>query len=116
MPRTPPPLPAGRPTTFRATVHGTVFAGRERLLDELDPGDDLVLIPDPPGQDDPQVWVHLMAGDPLGHLPPEIGAWLAPWMRAGGRPWVRVLRVHDAETPSWRRLLVEVGCGVEREA
>lgn len=111
MPRRSLPLPVGRPPTFRATVHGTVFAGRDRLLDDLHPGDDLILIPDPPGQDDPAVWVHLEAGDPLGHLPPEIGAWLAPWMREGGRTRARALAVHGADTPSWRRLLVEVSCG-----
>ena len=40
MPRPSPPFPAGQPTNFRATVHGTVFAGRdqyvERLHDEIE--------------------------------------------------------------------------------
>ncbi len=110
MTRTAPPLPSGRPAQFRATVHGTVFAGRDRHLDEMSAGDTVVLIPDPPVQDDPEVWVHLKSGDPVGHLPPEIAAWLAPWMLKGGGARARVLRVQGAETPSWRRLLLQVDC------
>lgn len=106
----PPPFPAHRPRTFRATVHGTIFAGRERHLEELHEGDALALVPDPPGGDEPGVWVHLPSGDPLGHLPPEIAAWLWPWLEGGGGAVARVLAVHGAETPSWRRLLVEVDC------
>ncbi len=106
-----PPFPEGRPRRFRATVHGTVFADRERHLPGLAAGDPLVLIPDPPGQDDPDVWVHLQSGDPIGHLPPEIGAWLAPWMRGGGGARARMLKVGGADVPSWRRVLVEVDCG-----
>src|SRR3990172_8713496 len=55
----PPPFPPGRPTCFRSTVHGSVFAGRDRHLDEVQEGDAVALIADPPGQDDPEVWVHL---------------------------------------------------------
>jgi hypothetical protein len=94
--------------SFRATVHGTVFGARSTRLDTLDPGDRLVLIPDPPGQDDPAVWVHLPEGDPLGHLPPEINAWLVPWMLRGGAASATALRVSGDETPSWKRLLIEV--------
>jgi hypothetical protein len=107
----PPPFPAGRPRVFRATVHGTVFAGRDRHLEELRAGDEVLLVPDPPGEDEPEVWVHLTSGDPLGHLPPEICRWLWPWMRGGGAAHARALRVGGADTPSWRRLLVEVSCG-----
>jgi len=94
--------------SFRATVHGTVFGARRASLGGVDAGDQLVLIPDPPGQDDPAVWVHLPEGDPLGHLPPEINAWLVPWMLRGGAASATALRVRGDETPSWKRLLVEV--------
>lgn len=103
-------LPAGSPTRFRSTVHGTVFAGRERHLDALSPGDSLVLIPDPPGARRAAVWVHLTSGDPVGYLPPEIGGWLAPWIQAGGRTWATAFRVGDAGVPSWRRLVLDVRC------
>lgn len=104
------PFPQGRPRQFRSTVHGTVFAGRDRHLERMHDGDRVVLIPDPPGQEDPEVWVHLESGDPVGHLPPEISSWLVPWMRSGGKAVARALRVHGSEVPSWRRLLVEVSC------
>jgi hypothetical protein len=103
-------FPPGRPRRFRATVHGIVFAGRERLLAQVQPGDQLNLIPDPPGQEDPEVWVHLRSGEPLGHLPPEIGQWLAPWMLRGGGAQAEVLRASGPDVPSWRRLLLEVSC------
>lgn len=111
MPRTPrPPLPHGCPPRFRATVHGTVFGERERHLERIHEGDDLTLIPDPPVQESPEVWVHLSTGEPVGHLPPEINAWLAPWLLRGGAARARAIRVSGRETPSWRRLLLEVSC------
>ena len=105
-----PLLPKGCPPRFRATVHGTVFAGRDRHLSTMHPGDRVVLIPDPPGQTDPEVWVHLESGDPVGHLPPEISSWLWRWLRRGGEVSAVALAVHGSDTPSWRRLLVEVHC------
>lgn len=105
-----PPFPHGCPNQFRATVLGTVFAGRDRLLDELHAGDAVVLVADPPGQTDPEVWVHLASGDPVGHLPREISTWLWPWLRLGGAASAVALAVHGTDTPSWRRLLVEVYC------
>ena len=105
-----PPLPTGCPRQFRSTVHGTVFAGRDRHLARMHPGDRVVLVPDPPGQTDPEVWVHLESGDPIGHLPPEISCWLWPWLRGGGAASAVALAVHGADTPSWRPLLVEVHC------
>ncbi|MSR37206.1 MAG: hypothetical protein EXR95_11295 [Gemmatimonadetes bacterium] len=105
-----PPLPNGCPPQFRSTVHGTVFAGRDRHLDGMHPGDRLVLVPDPPGQTDPEVWVHLGSGDPIGHLPREISSWLWAWLREGGAASAVAVAVHGADTPSWRRLLVEVQC------
>jgi hypothetical protein len=105
-----PPLPIGCPSQFRATVHGTVFAGRDRLVSAMHAGDRVVLIPDPPGQTDPEVWVHLESGDPVGHLPPEISCWLWAWLSEGGAASAVALKVHGSDTPSWRRLLVEVQC------
>ena len=110
MTRTAPPFPAGQPTCFRSTVHGTVFAGRDRHLEEVSDGDTLRRVADPPVQGDPEVWVHIEAGDPIGHLPPEIGRWLWPWMLGGGIAEARALRVRGAEVPSWRRVVLEVVC------
>ena len=112
MTRTTPPFPEGRPPLFRSTVHGTVFAGRDRYVDEVNEGDELRLVADPPVQRDPEVWVHLPSGEPIGHLPPDIGRWLWPWMTEGGIARARALRVRGAEVPSWRRLLLEVTCSV----
>lgn len=98
------------PPTFRTTVHGTVFARRAEHLDDLMAGDRLLLIPDPPGEDDPAVWVHLPEGDPVGHLPPEINAWLAPFMMRGGSAQATTVRVGGTDVPSWKRLLIEVSC------
>jgi hypothetical protein len=101
-----------RPSTFRTTVHGTIFGHRSDHLAELSPGDRLLLIPDPPGEEEPAVWVHLPEGDPVGHLPPEINLWLAPWMMSGGAASATTLRVGGEEVPSWKRLLIEVECRV----
>ncbi len=110
MTRISPPLPADPPTCFRSTVHGTVFAGRDRYLDAVNDGDTLCLVADPPVQDNPEVWVHLTSGDPIGHLPPEIAQWLWPWMLQGGVTEARAIRVRGADVPSWRRVLLEVVC------
>ncbi len=114
MPQTVPTASIPQPDApiFRATVHGLPFGDRARHLDRVRPRQELLLIPDPPGTEREDVWVHLAGGDPLGHLPPEIGRWLAPWMRRGGSARARVLRVGDATVPSWKRLLVEVVCSV----
>lgn len=96
--------------SFRTTVHGTVFGERASHMDDLHKGEGLVLIPDPPDADEPAVWVHLRSGDPIGHLPPEIGAWLAPWMLRGGSAAATIVRVSGSEVPSWKRLLIEVSC------
>lgn len=103
-------LPPGRPRRFRATVHGTVFAGREMHLEGIRSGDPLTLVPDPPGPEQPAVWVHLRTGEPLGHLPSEIGTWLGQWMLDGGGAKARVIESAGREVPSWRRLLIEVSC------
>jgi hypothetical protein len=110
--RMPPPLPPTSPARFRATVHGTVFGERSRYVDELHAGDELLLLPGPPIEDNPGIWVHSQGGDVVGHLPPEIESWLAPWMLRGGRATARALRVDGDDVPSWRRLLIEVECAV----
>lgn len=103
-------LPQQHPRSFRATLHGTCFGDREALIDDLEPESRIALVPDPPVEEDPQVWVHAASGRPLGHLPPEIGAWLAPWLQRGGLATAHVLRVHGQEVPSWRRVVVQVEC------
>lgn len=110
MAHVPPPLPPDRPACFRSTVHGTVFCNRATHLEQLRPGDELLLVPGPPVEDDPGVWVHLPGGDVVGHLPPEIECWLARWLLAGGRARARAVKVRGQDQPSWRRLLLEVTC------
>ena len=105
-----PRLAPEHPEHFFATVHGTVFADRSRRVEELDPGEELVLLPDPPGTEEPGVWVHRHGGDLIGHLPPEIEGWLAPWMLKGGTATATTVRVSGADVPSWRRVLIEVRC------
>lgn len=105
-----PPLAPEHPDRFYATVHGTVFGDRARNVDALDAGEDLVLLPDPPGTEEPGVWVHRRGGDLIGHLPPEIEGWLAPWMIRGGSATARAVRVSGRDVPSWRRVLLEVRC------
>ncbi|MBI4512688.1 MAG: hypothetical protein HY702_01135 [Gemmatimonadetes bacterium] len=95
---------------FRATVHGLAFGNRAALLARVREGDTMLLIPDPPVQPQPQVWVHLETGEPIGHLPDEINGWLARWLHEGGRAAARVVRVGSPHVPSWRRLVVEVTC------
>jgi hypothetical protein len=68
------------------------------------------LVADPPVQDEPEVWVHMSTGEPIGHLPPEVCWWLWPWMTSGGIATAVLLRVRGADVPSWRRLLLEVSC------
>jgi len=102
------------PPTFRTTVHGTVFGSRSAHLEGIEPGDPLVLIPDPPGEEEPAVWVHMSAGDPVGHLPPEINSWLAPYLLRGGVASAVVIRVGGLEVPSWKRLVIEVRCPERR--
>lgn len=108
------PSASDQRSVFRSTLHGTVFAGRERLLDDLRDGDRLLIVPDPPGDDHPGVWVHLATGEPLGHLPPEIASWLWPRLQTGETAEARAVRVHGVDVPSWRRVVVEVELGSGR--
>jgi hypothetical protein len=98
------------PASFSTTVHGTVFAGRMEVVHRLQGGDELLLIPDPPGAEVPAVWVHARGGDVVGHLPVQIAAWMAPWMLAGGRARAYVERVGGDEVESWNRLVITVRC------
>jgi len=85
-----------------------VFCERSRHLSQLRAGDPLLILPGPPCDDEPGVWVHLPTGDVIGHLPPEIEVWLAPWMLRGGKASARALKVEGDDVPSWRRLFIEV--------
>jgi hypothetical protein len=95
---------------FRTAVRGTVFGERPVVAHRLRPGDSLILVPDPPGVDEPNVWVHARGGDVVGHLAPDINAWLAPWMLAGGRCQATVAKVNSDDTESWRRIIIDVRC------
>ena len=93
---------------FRTPVYGTVFAGRTDVVHRLKPGDSLILVPDPPGVDDPNVWVHARGGDVIGHLRPDIGESIATWMLRGGRCAAEVAEVGSDDVASWRRLVISV--------
>jgi hypothetical protein len=108
-----PPLPEGQSPIFRVSVHGTVFADRAARVSEVSAGDTLLLIPDPPMEDEPLVWVHLLGGDPVGHLPPEVSGWLAPWLYRGGIATATATKVRGTDVPSWKRLIIDVTCRTE---
>jgi hypothetical protein len=95
---------------FRVPVYGTVFAKRSNVVRRLHEGDRLILVPDPPEAEPPNVWVHAAGGDVVGHLSPEVSAWLAPWMLAGGRCGAVVERVGGDDVESWKRLVITVRC------
>ena len=103
-------MPAILPETseFRAPVYGTVFAKRSDVVGRLAVGDPLILVPDPPGIDEPSVWVHAVGGDVVGHLAPDLNAWLVPWMLAGHRCRAVVAQVGGADVASWKRLVIDV--------
>ena len=48
---------------FLTPVYGTVFGQRAAVVQRLKQGDHLILVPDPPGIDEPNVWVHARGGD-----------------------------------------------------
>ena len=109
---------------FEVPVYGTIFAERASAVSRLLPGETLILVPDPPGIDDPpagrtpadeplvveepKVWVHAAGGHVLGHLSPDINRWLVPRMLTGVRYTATVLSVGDPARESWRRLVIEV--------
>jgi hypothetical protein len=93
----------------RTNVHGTVFAARADVLNRLQLGDRLLVIPDPPVENEaPAVWLHVSGGDVLGYLPVQISAWLGPWMLSGGRCQATVVNINGAEVASWNRIEVEL--------
>ena len=93
---------------FSTPVYGTVFGRRTEVVHRLQPGDRLILVPDPPGTDPPTVWVHARGGDVVGHLSPDVNAWLAPLMLSGGCYSAEVLRVCGDDVASWKRLVIAV--------
>ena len=93
---------------FETPVYGTVFASRAATVARLRQGDRLTLVPDPPGVDEPSVWVHAPGGDVVGHLSPDVNAWMAPSMLRGARYGAHVASIGEPNTESWRRLIIEV--------
>jgi hypothetical protein len=93
---------------FSTPVYGTVFGHRTEVLHRLRPGDRLILVPDPPGAEPLTVWVHARGGDVVGHLSPDLSAWLSPWMLAGDCYGAEVAEVRGDDVASWKRLLITV--------
>src|SRR5438105_1373770 len=98
---------------FDTPVYGTVFARRTDAVRRLRPGDRLILVPDPPGTDEPSVWVHAPGGDVVGHLSPDINTWLVPWMLEGARCGAIVAHVGNEDVASYKRLIITVQCRAE---
>lgn len=104
----PPPMPPVE-LRLRTNVHGTVFAARLAVVERLETGQKLLLVPDPPQDGEaPAVWLHVAGGDVLGHLPVQVAAWLAPWLLNGGRCMARVTCLRGADVESWNRVEVEL--------
>ena len=102
------PMPHTR--HFSTALRGSIFGQRGEIARRLRTGDALLLIPDPPGVDEPAVWVHVRGGDVVGHLAPDVNAWLVPWLLEGGRCHATVAKVNSAETESWKRIIIDVEC------
>jgi hypothetical protein len=99
-----------RSTEFETPVYGTVFGQRAHALRRLKLGDHVILVPDPPGADEPNVWVHAPGGDVVGHLAPDINAWLVPWMNEGVRCAGVVAQLGSDDVASYKRLVITVRC------
>ena len=93
---------------FETPVYGTVFAARAAVVRRLAICDHILLVPDPPGIDEPSVWVHAPGGDVIGHLSPDVNRWMARRMLDGARYAARVHGLGDPDTVSWRRLIIAV--------
>jgi hypothetical protein len=93
---------------FSTPVYGTVFARRTETVHRLRAGDRLILVPDPPGAEPSMVWVHARGGDVVGHLSPDVSAWLAPWMLAGACYGAEVAVLQGDDVASWKRLVITV--------
>jgi hypothetical protein len=52
--------------------------------------------------------VHARGGDVVGHLSPDVNAWLAPWMLAGRCYGAEVAQVRGDDVASWKRLVITV--------
>lgn len=95
---------------FRTAVYGTVFGRRPAVVNRLKEGDRLILVPDPPGTEPPNVWVHARGGDVVGHLSPDVNSWLMPWMLAGECYGAEVTSKAGNDVASWKRLVITVRC------
>lgn len=93
---------------FETPVYGTVFAARAVALARLEVGDQLVLVPDPDGVENPSVWVHAPGGDVVGHLAPDVNRWMVGRMWRGTRYAAQVVSVGGPNTESWKRLVVSI--------
>jgi hypothetical protein len=93
---------------FDVAVYGTIFGARRIAVERLNPGDRLILVPDPHGVEDPSVWVHATGGDVIGHLSPDVNRWLVPKMLAGVRYSAYVKSIGGDATESWKRLVISV--------
>lgn len=93
---------------FETPVYGTVFGGRAAVVARLHPGDRVILVPDPPGVDEPSVWVHATGGDVIGHLSPDVNRWMVQAMLDGARYGARVHTIGEQGTASWKRLVIAV--------
>src|SRR4051794_23764560 len=93
---------------FDVAVYGTIFAERRRAVERLQTGDRLILVPDPPGVDEPSVWVHATGGDVLGHLAPDVNRWMVARMLDGSRYSASVKSVAREGTASWKRLVITI--------
>jgi len=102
-------IPRGS-TDFVTFVYGTVFAARTRVVDRLHVGERIILVPDPPGVDEPTVWAHSPGGDVIGHLSPDVSSWLVPAMLAGRRCGAEVHAVEGPAVERWKRLRIRVRC------
>src|SRR4051812_50028433 len=94
-------LPGAR--EFHTAVYGTVFGQRTAVVHRLKEGDKLILVPDPPEIDQPNVWVHARGGDVIGHLSPDVNSWLGPSMFGGERYTAGVSRIGGGDVASWKR-------------
>jgi hypothetical protein len=93
---------------FDVAVYGTIFGERRITVQRLKPGDRLILVPDPPGVEEPSVWVHAPGGDVVGHLSPDVNRWLVKRMLDGARYSGTVKLVGAETTESWKRLVITV--------
>ena len=95
-------------TEFRTPVYGTVFGKRPSVVQRLRQGDRLILVPDPPGTEPPNVWVHARGGDVVGHLSPDVNSWLVPLMLSGECYGAEVAQRFGNDVASWKRLVITV--------